>query len=277
MDEGVSTKIRNAFNDYKSSVWSIDVDLHYWQSFLKWSITEYQKTENLPEIIFKAGYFVYDIDHSSQAGWLKSNHNESFFIKRSELDFHRKKFMNWVMNLAIVRAYNAIELFFLHLTNIYFLNNDKDQVLNKKDIDTVLIQIKRFLKEKNICYDTKNNRHLIQYFKNQSGNFSDFLEKAIRIDLKTNWENFFELLSVLRNVIAHNAMIVTMDTRNEINSKSQDIFQRHFNLSMGSNGLYYLQPNENIFNNLMMLINDFTINSIKHITNQKNISFLGMD
>jgi hypothetical protein len=165
MDEFYSNNLRNAFTDYKSSVWSIDVDLHYWQSFLKWAIAEYQKIGNLPEIIFEAGYFVYDIDHSSQAGFLKSDYNVNLIIKRSELDFHRAEFINWVMNFAIVRAYNAIELFFLQLINIHFFKNQKNKYLNKKDIDKIQNQIKIFLTANNICYDTKNNRHIIQFFK----------------------------------------------------------------------------------------------------------------
>jgi hypothetical protein len=277
MEEVYIDKIRNAFSDYKSTVWSIDVDLHYWQSFLKWAITEYQKIDNFPEIIFEAGYFVYDIDHSSQAGWLKSNHSDSFIIKRSELDFHRQDFTNWVMNLAIVRAYNAIELFFLQLINIYFFKNQKIKLWNKKDRDKVQNQIKIFLTANNIRYDTKNNKHIVQFFRINSVNYSEFLLKTIRVDLNTNWENFFELLSILRNIIAHNAMIVTKDIQNEINSKSQDIFQRQFNLRKGPNGLYYLHPIENIFMNFISLINDFTLNSIKHVTNQKDLSFLDMN
>src|ERR1035438_8052820 len=97
MNQTANDKILKAFSLYKDVIWRIDVDISYWQSFLKWSIKEYQEKNEGTNMIFESGFYSYDIDHSSQSGWLKSR-PETFSILKSELDIHRKDFMNWVMN-----------------------------------------------------------------------------------------------------------------------------------------------------------------------------------
>jgi len=275
MEEQLNERLKLAFTVYKSTVWEISTDIQYWQSFLKWAIKEYQEKSNYPDLLFEAGFCVYDVDYSTQSGLLKS-HNKTFTIYKSELEDHRQDFINWVMNFSIIKAYNAVELFFLEAIKILFFPDNQNSENSKRNIDKLQKGIKEYLLENNCTYDTKNNRHIIEFLKANSSSFSMFLLKPIRVDLETNWSYFFELFSILRNIISHQRMIVNMDALNEIKSKSKDIFDRHFELVEDSNGFMSLHPKESVFLGFLFLINEFSLNTVKNIARQPNLDFLDM-
>jgi hypothetical protein len=275
-DHSVNQEILKAFSKYKDVIWGIDRDIQYWQSFLKWSIKEYQEKNKDSRLLFETGFFAYDIDYDTQGGLLKSR-SETFEILSSDLENHRQDFMNWVMNFSIIKAYNGLELFFLQVINVVYFKETKNPIENKRTNDKIQKGIKDFLILEGIEYDTKNNRHILEFFKAHSGNYTSFLKKYVRVDLKTDWETFFELLSVLRNIIAHNGMMISIDVHNEIKSKSKDIFQKHFEVISDNKGTKHLRPKETSFNDFIQIINDFVLNSVKHIMNQADLSFLDMN
>jgi hypothetical protein len=124
--------------------------------------------------------------------------------------------------------------------------------------------------------DTKNNRHIIQFFKHQSTDITSFLTLPIRIDFTTSWENFFELVSTLRNVIAHQGTIVSADTHNEIKSKAKDIFEKYFNLPKDDNGYMNLHPIADQFLNFTCLYNDFAVNVVKFMYKKSDFTIFKM-
>ena len=153
--------------------------------------------------------------HNSDDGYLKS-YETPFELHTKDLEIHRKFFFFWVMNLSILKSYNALELFILQVIQLSYFPTLQNPINGKKQADEVQKQIKNYLLNNNLQYDTKNNRHIIQFLKYQSAQCCSFLDHRMRIDLKTNWENFFELFSILRNIIAHQGIILNSDIHNEI-------------------------------------------------------------
>lgn len=230
-----NTDILTAFELYKSTVFTTDIDLRFLKSFLNDSIKEY-KSKNLQSYeIFSAIFPAFNIDPITNTGRLKT-HTKVYSIKTPDLDKHNKDFFVWVSNLSILKTYNALEIFLLQAIHLKYFPTHKNPIDSKKAVEQIHKEIKSHITTLNIKTDTKNNRHIIEFLKNQSPDINSFLKLPIRSDLTTNWENFFELISILRNIIAHQGTIVSADTYNEIKSRGKDIFQRHFNLSKDENG-----------------------------------------
>lgn len=265
--------IQKAFDNYKSAIFTVDNDLQFWKSFLSLSIKNYQNQDSISKDVRTSVFAVYDIDFSTNEGYLKL-HEEITHIKTADLEEHRILFFIWVMNLSLLKCYNAMETFlFLGIWINFFpsLNNPTE---SKKSADRLQKEIKDNLLKNNLNADTKNNRHLIEFLKSNSVEFNQFSQNKIRIDLTTIWVNYFELLSILRNIIAHQGTFVNNDTLNEIKSKSRDIFERHFDIKIDINNEKHLQPKENNFRDLIGLVNDFVVNTIKFISKENNLSFL---
>lgn len=264
-----------AFEIYKDAVFGVDADLRFWQSFLKLSIDEYKNKSSRPDEVFSAIFPAYDIDPSTNAGRLKT-HKKVLSIKTLDLDKHSQDFFAWVTNLSILKTYNALEVFLLQAIHLKYFPNHKNPIEGKKAVEQINREIKVYLTTQNINSDTKNNRHIIQFLKQQATDITSFLKLPIRIDLTTNWENFFELISILRNVIAHQGTIVSADTHNEIKSKAKDIFQRHFALSKDDNDYMNLHPLADQFLNFTSLYNDFAVNTVKLMYNENDLTMFKM-
>ena len=124
--------------------------------------------------------------------------------------------------------------------------------------------------------DTKNNRHLIEFLRSKSNSFNAFADNKMNVDLMTTWANFFELLSILRNVVAHQGTVITNDTLNEIKSKSRDIFERYFEVTWDTTGDKHISPKENGIVSLIGVMNDFVVNTVKFINGEKDFKFIGL-
>lgn len=92
----------------------------------------------------------------------------------------------------------------------------------------------------------------------------------------TDWGNFFELISILRNVIAHQGTILSLDTQNQIKSKSNDIFLKHFALAKDDNDNMKLYPILDQFLNLISLCNNFAVNMVKLIYKENDLTMFKM-
>jgi len=267
--------ILTAFEIYKDAVFGVDADLRFWQSFLKLSIDEYKNKSSRPDEVFSAIFPAYNINPRTNSGLLKT-HKKAFSIKTLDLDIHSQDFFAWVTNLSILKTYNALEVFLLQAIHLRHFPNLKNPIDSKKAVEQINREIKAYLTTQNVNSDTKNNRHIIQFLKHQSTDISSFLKLPIRIDLTTNWENFFELISILRNIIAHQGTIVSTDTHNEIKSKARDIFQRHFVLPKDDNDYMNLHPIADQFLNFTSLYNDFAVNTVKLMYNENDLTIFKM-
>jgi len=272
----MKTEIIKAFNAYRDIVFAIDTDLNFWKSFLGGAINDYRIKNPLQIDLYQAGFFVYDLSSSSDSGRLKG-HNEIRSIETLDLEKYSNDFFHWISNLAILKNYNALENFIFRAIQIKYFNHTRHSFGSKKAIEQMNIDIKSYLKENDLSVDTKNNRHVVQFLKNKSNEISSFLLLPMRVDLKTSWENFFELISILRNIIAHQGTIVNVDTHNEIKSRAKDVFQRHFIITEGIEGCQNLQPNNEQYSNFLNFFNDFSLNVVKFMFEEDDLKFLGMN
>lgn len=271
----MKSTLSRSYAEYVEVMFQVGIDLQFWNKFLKGAVTRYQQTESYPREIYSSLFGAYDIDLSSNSGFSKI-YNESKSINTTELQEIREKFFAWVINCSIVRTYIAVETAFIQTiwaTHFPTLDNPLD---SKKNLEKLSKAIKSSLKESGRKNETKNNRHIIEFFKSKSIDYKKFLLQPIRIDLNTDWTQFFELLSILRNIVSHIGSKVSNDLINEIKESAKDIFERHFNLVEDKYGFKHINANQEQFGNFLNLVNDFTLNSLKIIRNEKDFDFLKM-
>ena len=264
--------IRKIFSFYRNSLFAISNDIHLWGVMLDAMIPEYRaKYEDL--FLFESSFNVYNIPHDSLNGRLKTYH-ETFKVSVDELPDYQAKFFDRITTLSILRAYNSCELLLLRSIHLAYFPNLDNPLKTKKGADNIHREVKKSLSNA----DTTNNRHIIQFLSDRSTEFNSFSKRVIRIDLKTDWANFFEMFSILRNVIAHNESIIHVDTLNELKSKAKDIFERHFELRSDKDGFNYLHPKKgDAFKNFLNVVNDFSLNAAKFIFHENDLLFLEMD
>ena len=269
------TDIFNAFKLYKETVLQTDVDIHFWQWFIKEGVKGFMQDQSKGELVYAAIFAAYNINHVNSQGILKSN-EKSIQLLKSNLENHRVDFLSWVINLSIVKIYNAVEIFFYQAIQLKYFPNNDSPLNNKKAIYKINKEIKTILQASNIKYDTTNNKHLIEFIKSKSSEYSFFINNPIRIDLITTWVNFFELLSILRNIVVHDSMLVTKNVENRIKGHAKDIFNRHFNIVKNISGNNVLQPKEDQYKSFVVIVNDFTLNTVKFLSNEQDFDFIQM-
>jgi hypothetical protein len=274
-DSLANSKIKDAFETYKNTVFMVETDLRFWQSFIKLSIKDYQSKPSSPEVIFQAIFHAYNINPKTNSGFLKTVKTD-YSRKTIDLETQSGDFFIWIMLLSMLKTYNALEILLLQSIQKKYYPSLKDPILSKNACDLIHREIKNNLISNGIKPDLKNNRHLIDFIKTKSSQIKRFLILPIRIDLTTSWENFFELISILRNIIAHHGTIISSDTHNSIKSKAKDLFERHFILKTEMAGYNHIKPIQEQFLNFLNFYNDFSVNVVKLIFNQNDLTFIGI-
>jgi len=272
MKEVSNQELVRAFEIFKNSVFAVEVDLRFWEFFLKYSIEE-QKGKN--SISNDAIFCANDIVPITNQ-WVLKCSKDVDSIKAANLESRQKDFFAWVANFSILRVYNALEIFLLQAIKLRFFPTFNSSTSRKKESDFLKKEIQKFLKSNGFSPDTKNNRHIIQFLKQQVPDLKTFLELPIREDLTTNWERFFELISILRNVISHHGAVVDDDVRNRIQSRSRDVFQRHFTLPLDDNNYMKLLPNGDNFLNFLAMFKDMGINCAKIVFDEQDFGIFKM-
>ncbi|NLA25327.1 MAG: hypothetical protein GX879_10215 [Bacteroidales bacterium] len=269
-----NNKIKKIFDDYREVVFSTNIDLYFWKSFTDKAIEDYISIHGNSKLLYQAIFSVNDLN-SSNNNKLPDFYQKEISISTSNLKERRQHLYSWMINLSLLKIYNAVEIFLLRSISLKYFSYLDDPLSSKNACIKLDKNISLEFKNNNLKKDGKNNRYLIDFIKFKSADFSEFAKQPIRSDLNTNWYNFFELISILRNIIVHNGMLITEDIENEIKSKAKDIFERHFNIDV-SNSMPLLIPIENKIRDFMYLYNDFSLNTIKFLFEQKDLSFLGM-
>lgn len=267
--------ILTAFKVYQEAVFTLQTDYHFWQSFLQHAINGYKNRNTRLEEVFSAIFYAYDINPKTNTGLLKT-YERTFLIKNMDLDEHIQNFFTWVTNLAIIKTYNALEVFLLQAIHLKYFPDYKNPIEGKKAVGHINKAIREYLKIQKINSDTTNNRHIIEFLKLQTTDIKTFLKLPVGIDFTTDWGNFFELISILRNAIAHQGTILSLDTQNEIKSKSNDIFLRHFALAKDDNDNMKLYPILDQFLNLISLYNNFAVNMVKLMYKENDLTMFKM-
>lgn len=268
-----SSNAQKYFNIYKDSLFRIDNDLRFWKEFLKSNISALAHMED--KSIQTAIFCAYDHDYDKISGTLKCN-EKIYQTNISELEKRRADFFNWIMNLSILKAYNALEILILQAIQAVYFPQMDDPIKGKKRADKINSMIKEYLQSNKINPNTKNNEHLIEFLTMNSVKLKSFLNLEMNNDLNTRWQEFFYMISILRNVVAHCGMIVQLDIQNEIKSKAKDIFERHFEIILDDNRLPILSPRENIFGDFINYINSLSISIYKFVFDQDDLNFIGL-
>ena len=276
MEPKLKNDITKAYHDYVEAVFQVGIDLKFWNRFLQTSVRKFQAENIEAREIVSSLFGAYDIDVSSDSGYLKI-YDKSKSIGSAELEAYRVKFFSWVINGGIVRVYVAIEIVLIQTIWDNYFSTLPNPTASKKNTDTIQRKIREKLKEKSRSGETKNNRHLVEYLSLNSIEYQKFLAKPIRIDLTTTWKDFFELVSILRNIVSHVGSKVNNDLLNEIRSKAKDIFERHFIIIMDGQNEQHLMAVQDQIGNFLNLINDFTLNTIKIARKETNFDFLKMN
>ncbi len=267
------SKIIQIQSSFQKSLHALDSDLNFWNHFItKWAIPEYQ-AKNPARVIHASAYSTYDNDTKTGKGRLKL-HREIREIHSDNLPMYSDVLFNWVEGLTIVRVYNALEILLLQLIDVVYFNSEVTPLTKKKEINAIESRIRVELgKESNKV----NNGHLIKFLKLKSPEFDEWINLSVRPDLKSTWDDYFLLISILRHVVAHQAMLINKDTINEINSKScREVFSRHFDLFDLENDSFELKPVQGRFNIFIDFATEFAVNSLKIISKQRDINFLGL-
>lgn len=258
---------------YVKSVYEISTDISIWKSILDKVVEGYRNEDFIARELFSSIFTIYDVDRISGNGWLKVYQDRSIQITTKNIDEQKASFFRWIINSSILRIYNSLEILLQEVIIDEYLNQQTTN-FGKRQISLVRSEINQCFKINNFGKpDTKNNRHLIRYLKFKSSAVTEFIQKPVRIDLKSNWEALFELISILRNVIAHNGMMIEKDTLNQIKQSAKDIFERYFKDETKIEDLVLLDPRQEQVLNFIKLINECGINLVKFVKNEDNLEF----
>ncbi len=260
---------------YVNSVYNVSTDIWIWQSIIGRIVNEYENEGLNERDLFASIFTIYDIDKKSGNGLLKVFQNNDIRITTKSLREQKKLFFRWIINSSILKIYNSVEILLQSVILEEFLGQDSKN-FGKKEIKLINKEIRDcFQKENWGNFNTRNNRHLIQYLKFKSPEVEEFMKNEVRVDLKSNWEEFFELTSILRNVIAHNGMLIEKDTLNNIGNSAIDIFEQYFSTELKVDELTILNPNQSQILNFLNMINEFAANMVKFTKGEGNLQFAG--
>lgn len=276
MEKAKLEEISKAFNDYKDLIFTIENDLAFWRSFLEVAINDAATKFPSDQELYSSIFTIHDRSPIEIEGYLKT-HETGFHLTLPDLENKRKQFFHWILNLSILKSYNALETFLMEVIRLAYIPSCNNRVESKKVISTLQNEVNLFLKAQNQKPDNTNNRNLISFLKLKSDVLTSFWGQPMNVDLKTSWEAFFEMISILRNTVAHYGMIMSADTVNNIKSISKDVFERYFFLVSQSKESYVLSPKEEYFRDFLGCINAFAANSAKFAFEQKDLSFLKMN
>lgn len=271
----MSSKYKIIFDDYVNTVFTVERDIRFWKHFLDTAIKKYQEENVENRWINQAGFSIYN--YSFQQGmWLHtSEHTKEIYI--SDLKEHSTEMFTWIMNLSLVRIYNAAELLLLRTIQNQYFNNLEDPIKGRKETNKVKAAVKQTLKFAGQIVDTTNERYLIEFMNVNSTAIATFLKAPVNhINWKVTWKNYFELFAILRNVIAHKSMMLTANLKNEIKSISGDIFNHYFSTANKTDAELLKPYNSDYFLNFLHHMNDFAGNTLKFLAGESDLEFIGM-
>ena len=271
------TNYKNYFDDYIKCVLQVQDDIRFWKHFLTISIDKYKADNPINRWISQSGFSLYNIPSDGKDIWLNCS-DETFTIEIDDLTHHSNNFFNWVMSLSLIRMYNAVELLLLRAIQNKYFPALRDPIVGKKETNKVIAEIKNYLKNNNQDIDAKNNRHIILFLKFNSVEITSLYNNSVNcVNWKTSWENFYELFSVLRNIIAHHGMMISQGVRNEINSIAGDIFNHYFEQPINKKNDEILKiKDEQYFLNFINHIHDFAGNTVKFVAGENDLKFIGL-
>jgi len=265
------------FTDYVRTVFQLEVDIRFWKGFVDTSIDKYQEDNPANTWIHAAGFSIYNIPLGGGT-WLQTS-KDTKAIEIEDLPKNNKDFFTWIMNVSLVRVYNSLELLLVKAIQVEYYPGLADPGKGRKEINKIHEAVRNDLKSAGLSAETKNQRHLIEFLKWKSAEFCLFMEVSVNpANWKTNWRNYFEWISTLRNLIAHQEMLVTPDVWNDMNSIAGDMLAHYFEAPVDRKNTEMLRPLDvQLFLNFVSHINDFAGNTLKYVAGESTMSFIGLD
>lgn len=266
---------KDIFREYKLESFELSKDIRYWQYFLTLSIDQYNKIFPERRQLSESGFYVYDINLETNEFCLVGD-NETSFLFNTDMNVESQKFFTWVTNLALSRLYNILERALLRIIGYKFLLRKPSEGFDKQVSDKVLSCVYHWLKEKNYKIDKRNNRHVISFLKYRCVYFNIFLRTNHTFGVEGNMESFFEFLSILRNIVVHNAMHLNKEAVSRLMSIDPNLFQAFFDqkIEKGTELLKFKTPE--LFLSFQSKINMFLVNTIKSVAGEDDLEFLGL-
>jgi len=267
-------------NQYKpvthfvTSVFDASTDIRFWNSQINKIVSEYKEEADEREL-FLSMFTIFNVDNEFGNGNLHQFVNQDVVLTSKNLDTRKKQFFRWLRNSAILNVYNSMEIL---IQRVIFedLKGSPSDFFGKKEIAFVNKEVNEYIKTNSLGkFDTKNNRHLIKYLSSKSSETAKFLTHKVKTNFKSNWGDLFELVSILRNVIAHQTMMIEPDTYNAIKSCSKDIFSFYFDTPESSTNMFYLESKGDHINSFINLLAELTINLVKFFRNETDLKFAG--
>ncbi|WP_231490339.1 hypothetical protein [Pedobacter sp. Leaf170] len=275
MNTTQTADLRKAFLIYKNTVTSTLNNTTFYRSFLQLSVERYQQQEYQPDQIFSSVFHAYNISSNQGDGYSRM-YIESDHFYTHELQESSIAFIASYQILSLLKIYNAMEIFVFQAIQIRFFPELKSPTGSRINTYKLTRAIEKSLTNLGVEFDTKNNRYLLSFLKAMSPEITWFLAEKVRIDLTPTYETFFDLVSILRNLVGHHGTIVSTDTKNEILSKAKDVFQRHFSLIRDQDGYENLQPKVDQFSNFISFYNELTVNIVKFIFGYEDLDLFDM-
>lgn len=276
--DSIQQRLLAIFRQFRTSISTIEWSVQFWGGFLQQTLTEHwiEKQEN--RMVFQALFAVYDIPSVATDIWLWVDPDERLTITADELEAYRVEFFRVVRNLALVKAYNALEMLLFQAAVLrHFPTEISPTGKNMTKRGDELI--KKAFRENQAMgkLETKNNRHLLAFLSYHCPNMTSFTCQPIRSDCDTTWANFFEFASIVRHINTHHGGLMTRDSLNELQSTSKEIFERSFSYTPDEDSLFILYPLDgDRFLFIPTLLKDFAVNSLKFIFDQPDLSFLDL-
>lgn len=268
---------RTIFDEYVKTVFQLEVDLRFWKRFIDTSIDKYQVDSPENRWIHEAGFAIYNIPLGGGT-WLHTS-KDTKTIEIDDLPKNNIDFFTWIMNLSMVRVYNSLEVLLVRAIRVRFYPQLDDPGKGRREINKVHEAVRNDLKTAGLPTDIKNQRHLIAFLSCKSPEMGSFLQVSVNpVNWKTSWKNYFEWISILRNIIAHQEMMVTPDVRNDMNSIAGDMLSHYFKAPVNRKSSELLQPFDiHSFLNFLSHVNDFSANTLKFIAGEASMDFIGLD
>lgn len=261
------------FGFYKNSIFRISTDLSFWKLLMDNQAKLYENKNDFPSAyVFEAGFAVMNLHYKNPEGRLKM-HTETFKVTPAELINYRIEFYEWMMNISLVKAYNTCEIFLLRSIQLMYFEELTDPMKNRRAQTVLVNEIKK------ITPDSKrdNNKFIIDFLKIKCPKFLFFANRILSEDIKGSWEDFFEMISILRNIVAHNNSIIDDSTFNNLKSKNIFLINEYFSIKLENDGFKTIVFRTDAhFSAFINLINDFSLNTVKLIFDKNDFKFLGM-
>ncbi|MBK7938026.1 MAG: hypothetical protein IPJ82_13450 [Lewinellaceae bacterium] len=212
-----------------TSMHEIGTDFVIWKLILDNVVVDFEKESDSEIDLLSSIFEVYDFDSSTGKGELTAYKRGAKTITTKNISVQKDAFFRWIMNLSIPRVYNAIEILLLSAVMDEYFNKELDLKKFKTQQGEMNRAIRDYFDNNSLGrYESKNNRHILKYLGHKSAEINNFLNQNVRVDLNVNWQQFFEFISILRNVVTHNGMMMSKDVINQINSNAESLYGKYF-------------------------------------------------